>query len=299
MNFSGNQKKVSFLNLFLQKGNFNHAYLFSGPTGVGKFTLAKIFALSLISKKNKLDFSKTFDNTDLLDLLLVEPKIEEKKGVIKQKNISVESVRDALINLSLFPYRGAYKVLIINNAHLLTISAQNALLKNLEEPNETSILILISDDELSILPTIKSRCQRINFSLADESEMREKFEGKISSDIDLLSLAMGRPGLLEKMLKDKELIEFSKASLSELFELKNSNIIKKLKIAEDSAKNIVKSLEKLALWSWILRLSVKNKGTQQILGTYAVIEKIDEASTILKTTNANPRLVLENLFMEI
>jgi len=164
MNFVGNKKTFDFLNKSLEKETVNHAYLFSGPEQVGKFTLAKMFGRAIILSLKQIEFVDAIDPTASLDLLVLEPEVEEKKGITKRKAIPTEKIRDVQQELSLYPYHGKKKVLVINDAHMLTTGAQNALLKTLEEPASTSMIILVTHEQGRLLPTIVSRCQKLNRS---------------------------------------------------------------------------------------------------------------------------------------
>lgn len=292
MNFVGNKKAVETLQRALERDALNHAYIFSGPENVGKFTLAKIFSSAAISGKN-LDIE--IDNKDkdaLLDLVIVEPEIIEKNNISKQRDISIESIREAKLSMSLFPYKGKYKVLIINDAHRLNVAAQNALLKILEEPNATSIMMLITHEVDRILPTIISRCQMINFSLAHSEEMEEMFSNEIAD------LAIGRAGLANTLQTNVEEKEFRRQTSVEFEKILNSSLNEKFSFAEEYSKDVVKTLQRMNIWTWGLRkrASFSKAEFGQI---YVKIEKIQDAAVLLKRTNANARLILEALLMDL
>jgi DNA polymerase-3 subunit delta' len=293
-NFIGNKKTIALLNKILNKGFISHAYLISGPQHVGKTTMAKMFALSLIGKIPQLEMREP-DPTASLDLLLLGPEIEEKKGIVKLRSIPVEKIREKQSELSLYPYHGAYKVLIIEDAHMMGVAAQNALLKTLEEPNPTSVLILVTHEESRLLTTIKSRCQQINMTLVSEAEMRE-----IENSSEMIDLAMGRPGLLNMIKQSSDEYEFRSSAIKELVGLINSRVNDKLILAEELSKNVVKTSQKLLLWIWMLRKNLKQRSFEiDESRTYEIIAKIERSVELLKTTNANARLILENLFLEL
>ena len=274
----------------MAEGNkISQAYLFSGPESVGKFILAKIFAKGVI-KGNGLNFNS--DEKMLADMIILEPEVEEKKGIIKEKEIKVEHIRNIQKNLSLFPYDGKYKVLIINNAHKMSISAQNALLKILEEPNETSIIILATHNDSKIVSTIKSRCQRINFSLVDVEEIKD------ISNSDVANFSMGRPGKALKMIENKEELDDAKKEYEYIIRFSDVGINERLKLAEKMSSDSMKLIKKLEFWMWIIRLEALENGNKGFFG-FKTIEKIEKSLETIKNTNANARLVIENLFLEI
>lgn len=288
--FIGNAKAVKLLEKSIENGKISQAYLFSGPESVGKFTLAKLFAAGII-KGNSLSSEIGLDNPkNLPDLIVLEPEIEEKRGITREKDIKVEHIREVQKNLSLFPYSGKYRILVVNNAHKMTISAQNSLLKILEEPNETSIIILISHNDSKIISTIKSRCQKIKFSLVNAEEI-----GRISSN-DIASFSMGRPGIASEMMMDKKLLEERKKYLEELKELPNFGINEKLKWAEKLATNTTEAIKKFEFWIWVIRFRSLETGE---IENFKTIEKIEKSLETIKNTNANVRLVIENLLLEI
>ena len=293
MNFIGNQKSVSLLQRSLKNGQINHAYIFSGPEHVGKFTLAKMFALSAISGiEMNLDIND-FNKDALLDLILVFPEIIEKKGISKQRDISIESIRDAKQSLSSFPYHGKYKIMIIDDAHKLNISAQNALLKILEEPNSTTMIILITHEVDRLLPTLQSRSQMINFGLVNDSDMQNNFSEKI------ISFSAGRPGIANFINYDENELVFRAEAINEFKKVVRGSLNDRFLLAEEFSKDIIKTLDKLNIWMWEMRKNALLADDSQRSKIYASMEKIQKSMEMLKRTNASSRLVLETLFMDI
>lgn len=298
MDFIGNKKAVNILEKSIKNAAFNHAYIFSGPENVGKFTLAKMFALSLIEGVDlNLDVEK-FNKDALLDLIVVNPEIVEKNNVSKQRDISIESIRNAKQSLSLFPYHGKYKILIIDCAHKMNVSAQNGLLKSLEEPNPTTIIILVTHEIDRILPTILSRCQVINFGLVGADEMEKGFAGYPSFSSDSVDLSIGRPGMAKTLSEDVEARNFRSNALKEFNKVKDGSLNEKFKLAEEFSKNIMGTLEKMNMWMWEMRkIASSSEGEKERI--FENIEKIQKCMSVLKNTNANSRLVLESLFMDL
>lgn len=300
----GHQNIINLLDRSLKKGKISQAYIFSGPESVGKFLLARIFAKSLIEEE---DFAKACRKGDEKithpDLLIIEPEKDEKRGVVKEKEIKIEQIKEAQKSLLLFPYQGKYKILVINNAHRMNSTAQNSLLKTLEEPNSTSIIILIAHYEQKILPTLRSRCQRIKFSLVDDLEIKKGFEasGKKITD-EIISLAMGRPGAALELVNNKEELIMRNKTLDNLANLSSLNINDRMKMAEDMSKNIVEAIKKLEIWIWLLRSSYLSNMKSKKIGAsdnFRKIEMIEKSLHVLRETNANSRLVIENLLINL
>jgi DNA polymerase-3 subunit delta' len=291
MDFIGNKKTFDLLSKGLKNSLLNHAYIFSGPEHIGKFTLAKIFALSAISSSEIGKNINSFDKDALLDLIVITPETAEKKGIFKQRDISIESIRDAKQSLSLFPYHGKYKIMIVDDAHKLNIPAQNALLKILEEPNPTTIIILVTPEIDSILPTVQSRCQSINFGLVSDEEMLEFFPK------DLVSLSAGRPGLAKIMEENKEERVFRSEALEDLNKITSGSLNNKLALAEEFSKDISKTSDKLNFWLWEMRKKALSSDDSERKQIYFNMEKIQESLNTMKRTNASARLILETLFL--
>lgn len=305
MVFIGNAKAVKLLEKSIENGKISQAYLFSGPENVGKFTLAKLFASFLIFGKNNIDLSwpmigkdkESENSNEFFDLIIVEPEIEEKKGIKKEKDIKIEKIREAQNDLIMFPYNKKKKVMIINNAHRMTVSAQNALLKSLEEPNKTSVIILVTHNDPAIISTIKSRCQKVNFFLADIEEMGKMLKDEKNKEI--IEFSMGRPGLALKMKENKEEFNTRKKDFKELSEFSSLGINARFGLAEKMAANLTETFKKLEFWMWIIRLESRKKGLSDGFFNFKTIEKIDKALKTIENTNANARLAIENLFLEI
>ncbi len=300
MKFIGNRKSVEFLRRSVKNASLNHAYIFAGPQGVGKTTLAKIFAQAAIAGGEMNLATDVEDKQALLDLILIEPETVEKKEVIKTRDISIEAIRQAQQKLSLYPYHGKYKVLIVKDAHRLNNSAQNALLKLLEEPNQTSILILVTSELDKILPTVQSRCEKLNFSLVNQVELTQAFGEEINFASDIPTLAMGRPALASLMLAEPEILEARRQQKQQLEKLRAGTLGEKLQLAEEFSKDTKKTLETFNAWIWLLRIDALSNADEQVRNNlYEVIKKIQESMTLLKSTNANGRLLLEVLFLDI
>ncbi len=130
----------------IESDRMSNAYIFSGPSGVGKFLVAKEFSRQLlgISPDNSPDFKL----------------IEAKKN---ESSIKIDKIRNLKADISIKP-NGKYKIYIIDEAEKMTDQAQNALLKTLEEPSSYGIIILVTKNEQALLETIRSRCLDVRFS---------------------------------------------------------------------------------------------------------------------------------------
>lgn len=147
-----------------------HAYLFAGPRGTGKTTIAKLFAKAINCEnfnKEACDECKSCEAYNGA----THPDIIELDAA---SNNSVKDVREIIDQVPYAPLLGKYKVYIIDEVHMLTTEAFNALLKTIEEPPAHVVFIFATTDPQKVIPTVLSRCQRYNFSKITTYEIKEK-----------------------------------------------------------------------------------------------------------------------------
>lgn len=302
--FIGHKKQVKFLEDSLRVGKITQSYIFSGPQNIGKLFLAKMFAAALTKDSfDILDNLEVAGENKNQDIEVLAPEIIEKKGVIKIKDIDVERVRIAQKNLALFPAVGKHRVLIIDDAHRLTTSAQNALLKTLEEPGSKAIIILVTHEEGRILKTIKSRCQKITFNLVSLEEIKIGFRDKVAENFleKATIFSMGKPGEVKKIIDDMDNLKKKEEIANDLGRLRMLSVTEKLDLAQEYSKNLMQAREKLEFWIWMLRLQIfKNLSNKDsVVKNYIVVNKINQALIKIKNPSLNSRLVLENLFLSL
>lgn len=165
----GQQHIVSTLEHAVAEGRLSHAYLFCGPRGTGKTTMARILAKALLCEKAEGVRAAGAtgcnpDGTCPECTAIAEGTHPDVYELDAASRTGVDNVREEIINsVSFAPVRGSYKVYIIDEVHMLTTQAFNALLKTLEEPPSHVIFVLCTTDPQKILETILSRCQRFDF----------------------------------------------------------------------------------------------------------------------------------------
>lgn len=169
----GQEQVVQTLKNSIKFERISHAYLFAGPRGTGKTSTAKVYARALncleddgIEPCGHCENCKRIDNEQSMDLIEIDAA----------SNRGIEAIRELREKVKFYPGEGRYKIYIIDEVHMLTNQAFNALLKTLEEPPEKVIFILATTEPHKVIPTILSRCQRFDFSLLTQQEIAGRLE---------------------------------------------------------------------------------------------------------------------------
>ena len=174
---SGQQAIIKTLQNAVDENKIAHAYLFCGPRGTGKTTVAKLLAKA-INCENTPKPCGYCDNCKEIEYGTHPDVIE----IDAASNNGVGEVRDLIEKVKFAPSKGRYKVYIIDEVHMMSDGAFNALLKTLEEPPAHVIFILATTEPHKILPTIISRCQRFDFSRLTEQEMVDRMKVVIKEE---------------------------------------------------------------------------------------------------------------------
>src|SRR5690606_26039215 len=165
----GQEHVVRALVNALDSGRVHHAFLFTGTRGVGKTTIARIFAKSLNCERGassdpcgECETCLAIDAGRYIDLLEIDAA----------SNTGVDNIRELIENAQYMPTRGRYKVYLIDEVHMLSKAAFNALLKTLEEPPEHVKFLFATTDPQKLLVTVLSRCLQFNLKRLDEEQIR-------------------------------------------------------------------------------------------------------------------------------
>ena len=249
----GQEAIVQTLKNSIINGKFSHAYLFYGPRGTGKTTISKIFArnVNCLDSKDGLACRKCSAcnvsfSKDCVDIIEIDAA----------SNNGVDEIRDLKDKINLVPSELRYKVYIIDEVHMLSLGAFNALLKTLEEPPEHVIFILATTDFQKVPTTIVSRCQCFSFNRISKEAIISKLEyvcekENINIEIEVLNkiALLSDGGLRDALGSLDKLLSYSndKITLDTFNELNgivsDDEIIKFLKAIFDG--NIVDILEEL------------------------------------------------------
>ena len=179
----GQKHIVSTLQNALADGRMAHAYLFTGPRGTGKTTTARLLAKALMCEAGGGAATPHPDGTCEQCLEIARGTHPDVYELDAASRTGVDNVRDEIINRVAFaPTQGRYKVYVIDEVHMLTTAAFNALLKTLEEPPSHVVFVLCTTDPQKIPETVLSRCQRLEFHRISDADIAERLEFVCTSE---------------------------------------------------------------------------------------------------------------------
>lgn len=318
----GHQKIRQILQGQIKNDKLSHAYLFFGPEGIGKKGIAEEFGRALLCLNSRSGwFCSRCDSCYSIavgahpDFQFIGPESEETEKFSRTKEIGISSIRKVIEWNRLKPVLGVRKVIIINDAQWMSTETQNAFLKSLEEPADSTIFILVAPSVNDLLKTVVSRCRQIKFlplSFADFSRALEDFKIEPARLSELYFIFSGRIGPAMSFATTEGQKEFSRAR-AELLGIFRMDLGARYRFSEKLTKNEKKLLETINLWRILLRdLIFIKEGITDVLinGTLEsvlikearshkpdkllrIFKLLGRLSFSLKETNLNPRLGLD------
>ena len=231
-NIVGNETAKATLKKAINLNKTSHSYMFAGIPGIGKRIIAKDFAKALLCLDenkycNKCKSCIEFDTNNNPDFIFIEPD----NGSIK-----IDQIRNMQKEVSEKPIISNNKVCIINDADLMTVEAQNCLLKTLEEPPAYMTIILVGTNESNFLPTIKSRCTIMYFERIKDEEIKEYLEDNLKGEIIAPNIIEIADGSIGKAINIKDKAETYEKINKIIENLEKYDIIQILKNSEDIYK---------------------------------------------------------------
>jgi DNA polymerase-3 subunit delta' len=308
----GHRWAVRRLQSAIARGQLAQSHLFVGPPNIGRAALALATARALLGRDART--CALVDQRRHPDLLWTAPPAEGE-------TIKVEQVRELLHALTLAPVESAYRVAVVDDAHRMTESGKNALLKTLEEPNPAVVIILIAPSTEAMLPTIVSRCQVLNLRPLTIHDVEQALcaRGIAPERAALIArLSRGRIGWALRATEDEAYLATRAAHLEDLRMLLTANRTRRFAYAEQLAQadyaQIVEVLEDwLLLWRDVLRATSKSSyivnvdqcdwiaALSKALAPAQVAQVVRDISDTLRylERNANPRLALDVLMLKL
>ena len=273
------ERIINYLKKIKAAGSISHAYIIQDEFSENAKTIAYAFAMSLHCQKGGVEACydchacKQILKNNHPDLIYVEAQ--------NQKSISVGDIREKVNDtVEIKPYNSLYKVYIIDKADSMTVQAQNALLKTMEEPPEYAVIILIAQSLDRFLPTIKSRCIKLHISLISNQVILEKLRSLgIDSELSK-SLASFSRGNLAKALtfSKEENINIYKENISILTNISSSNSIELYDYAEliNARENKMDFMDFCLMWYRDILLLSVNKNAENIIfkSEYRTLRKL-------------------------
>lgn len=273
------ERIINYLKKIKAAGSISHAYIIQDEFSENAKTIAYAFAMSLHCQKGGVEACydchacKQILKNNHPDLIYVEAQ--------NQKSISVGDIREKVNDtVEIKPYSSLYKVYIIDKADSMTVQAQNALLKTMEEPPEYAVIILIAQSLDRFLPTIKSRCIKLHISLISNQVILEKLRSLgIDSELSK-SLASFSRGNLAKALtfSREENINIYKENINILTNISSSNSIELYDYAEliNARENKMDFMDFCLMWYRDILLFSVNKNAENIIfkSEYRTLRKL-------------------------
>lgn len=306
----------------IQADKISHAYVIQGELGAGKEFIAKIFAKTIQCERGETEpceecrSCKQIENNNHPDVIWVTHE--------KPNSIGVEDIRGQINNdMGIKPYYGPKKIYIIKDAHKMTVQAQNALLKTLEEPPAYGVILLLTANAEALLPTILSRCVILHMRPAEDKKIVDYLMKQLQVPDYKASVcaafARGNVGKAKALAENEDFEHIKEEAVSLLKYIQDmeiSEIVAAVKKISDFKLDVNNYLDIIAVWFRDILLFKATKDVNSLIfkeeiqyikrtadrssyeGIENVIEAIDKAQTRL-SANVNFDLTMELLFLTI
>ena len=321
-NVIGHEEIIRHLQNAIKTGKISHSYIFAGEPGSGKRLLAGIYAMTLQCEAGgenacgKCESCKRAIGKNHPDIIMVKHE--------KPNTISIDEIREQVVNdVDIKPYSSPHKIYIIPDAEIMTPQAQNALLKTIEEPPEYAVIMLLTSNIDGLLPTIRSRCVRLDLKVVDDGLVKKYLMEHLhipdyQAEIDA-SFAHGSIGKAKEAATSQEFADITQKALKilkyadsmEVYELTEA-----IKNLSSEKQNINDYLDIFQFWfrdvlmfkatreidNLVFKQEINYIREQASQRSYENLEKILEALDKTKVrlrANVNTELAMELLFLTI
>ena len=295
----GHREVIQYLQNAVAENRVSQAYIVNGERGTGKKMLAKLFAMALLCEEhgpepcNKCHSCVQAESNNHPDIIWVT---HEKPG-----SIGVDDVRTQINNtVAIKPYQGPYKVYIIPEADIMTVQAQNALLKTIEEPPQYAVFILLTENADVLLPTINSRCVMLKLRYIKDALIKKYLMERMEvPDYKAEVCAAFAQGNLGKAIKlaGSELVEAVKRCTLYIVEINDYLDLIMVWYRDVLLYKATREIDKVVFKDQIdcMREQARRSSYE---GIETILDSLDKAKARLKA-NVNFDLVMELLFLTI
>ncbi len=318
----GHKDVIRYIQNVVKEDKVTHAYIINGEKGSGKKMLATLFAATLLCEKGGQDPCNTChsciqaESGNHPDIILVSHE--------KPNSIGVEEIRQQVNNtVGIKPYQGPYKVYIIPQADMMTVQAQNALLKTIEEPPEYAVVMLLTENADMLLATINSRCVMLKLRNIKDTLIRKYLMEKLmvpdyKADV-CAAFAQGNMGkaiMLANSEHFNEIREEAVRLLQHVHEMELNEIIESVSRVSEYKLEITDYLDIIMIWYRDVLLYKATQDTARVVlkdqikymkeqakkssyeGIELILKSLEKAKARLRA-NVNFELVMELLFLTI
>lgn len=306
----------------IQADKISHAYMIQGELGAGKEFIAKVFAKTIQCERGGTEpceecrSCKQMDSGNHPDVIWVTHE--------KPNSIGVEDIRGQINNdIGIKPYYGPKKIYIVKDAEKMTMQAQNALLKTLEEPPAYAVILLLTTNAEALLPTILSRCVILHMRAAEDKKIEEYLMQELHvpdyKAAVCAAFARGNVGKAKSLAENEDFEHIKEEAVSLLkyiHDMEISEIVSAIKRINDYKLDVNSYLDIIAVWFRDILLFKATKDVNSLIfkeeiqyikktadrssyeGIENIIEALDKAQTRL-SANVNFELTMELLFLSM
>ena len=313
MKIVGHERQMAYLERAMRRGRMSHAYLFYGPERVGKRAIAYAIARELLCPnraKNNYTIADAGDDChvcrqidegvypDVAALGLGDTLVSKKET---RKEIPIEDIRELKRRFSFTAAPDAWRIAIIDDADRMSGEASDAFLKLLEEPGNWTLFILIASSRDTVSATIFSRATPIGFSLVSDKTLLPFVRAHLNKESaeEILAIASGRVGITMELVRHPDRLAQEKNAVLSYASALKGGAPGALLLSEKAADD--ESMRERAIYTLIAGLRRQMYGVTSLVERGALaarIARVLDLAALMRTTNVNPRLALDAMFIE-